>query len=73
MTEKRFKKWRSTCWAWGKIGTREGSRGYVSVTDVGIHISLYRDDEVIGFGLDLTRFEARMLARRINECLEATK
>lgn len=57
--------------------------GYVrTVSDKLIEVSLMPKDKIKigidltggdGLGIRMTRNEARMLARRINECLEATK
>ena len=71
----RPKRWASTLWGWG---TFPNHRGYVGVYDDDrIQISFLSkasELEVAGDGcwIRLSRQDARMLARRLNQCLDRT-
>ena len=61
---------RAPCSVWG-IGARE-MRAYVRTTDDD-RIMIAREDQMLGWDyIDVDRQTARMIARRINQCLDAT-
>jgi hypothetical protein len=62
----------SVIWAVKKIGHYPNA--YVMTTaDGGVRLEYFHDMGERGFSLEMPRGYARLLARRINQCLEETK
>lgn len=69
----------TSMWCFYRVGSEDKRRGpirqgYVQTLSTSqIKVTLFIHGDDWGTGLNLTRAEARMLARRLNECLEGTK
>jgi len=58
-------------WITRPIGVRPTQ--YVQAKGEQIHISFFPRSEADGWGVTLSRADARLLARRINQCLDETR
>lgn len=62
----------STVWATYPIG--KYPYAYVATEgEKNVSINFFPDDSGVGAGISLTRAHARLLAKRINQCLDETK
>lgn len=59
---------------WSTYGFGKYPYAYVATSgERNVTINFFPDDSGLGYGFTLTRSHARLLAKRINQCLEDTK